>query len=103
MKSKKNKIKIDIKHVAKLSKLNLSATEVEVFTSQLGKIINYVNELNEVETDSVEPTSQTTGLVNIKRNDKITPSLAQKEALSQKDNTHNGYFVVPMVLENKEM
>lgn len=103
MKDKNRNVKIDIEHIAELSNLKLSTDEVNIFRLQLGEIINYIDELNEINTESTEPTSQTSGLVNIKRQDKVKSSLTQSEAISQKDDTYNGYFVVPMILENKKI
>jgi len=103
MKTKKVTKKIDIMHVAELSKLKLTSSEVKLFTLQLGKIIEHVADLNEVDTKDSKPTSQTTGLVNVKRKDEVKQSLSQEDAVSQKGHTHNGYFVVPMILENKEI
>ena len=103
MKTKKVTKKIDIMHVAELSKLKLTSSEVKLFTLQLGKIIEHVADLNEVDTKDSKPTSQTTGLVNVKRKDEVKQSLSQEDAVSQKRHTHNGYFVVPMILENKEI
>ncbi|HLE48678.1 MAG TPA: Asp-tRNA(Asn)/Glu-tRNA(Gln) amidotransferase subunit GatC [Patescibacteria group bacterium] len=102
MKSSKSE-NINIEHVAKLSKLNLNASEIKIFTKQLGEVINYINELAEIDTESVEPTSQTTGLINKKRKDIRRPSLTQNDAISQSGNVYNGYFKVGMILENKEM
>lgn len=95
--------KTDIKHVAKLSSLKLSSKEEEKFSNQLEKIINYIDELDEVQTKGVEPTSQTTGLSNIRREDivKTENILKHKHALSGTDKTINGYFVVPGIFEEK--
>ena len=60
-----------------------------------------MEELNEVEIKNTEPTSQTTGLLNVFREDKTRTekSLKQGEALSGSDKTHNGYFVTKAVLD----
>lgn len=57
--------------MAKLARLGLSDKEVEKFQTQLSGILDYVEQLNEVETDDVEPTAQVTGLTNVKREDKV--------------------------------
>lgn len=57
--------KNDVKHVAKLAKLELSDHEINKFSKQLSEIVTYVKELEKVDTSKVEPTSQTTGLENI--------------------------------------
>lgn len=98
-----NLSKGDIEHVAALAKLPLTSKEVEKFKSQLSEVVNYVSQLNEVDTKDTEPTGQTTGLTNVKRNDevKVETCLTQDEALSGTDKIHNGYFVVPGILEER--
>lgn len=99
---KKKLTKKDINHVADLSNLKLTDQEIEKFTPQLDKIIEFVGALNEVNTDNVLPTVQTTGLTNVTREDKVMPEnmLTQEKALSNTDG-HNGYFKVKAVLENR--
>ncbi len=95
----------DVKHVAKLANLPLPDSEIKKFQSQLSSVLGYIAELSEVDTKDVQPTNQTTGLENVFRDDEIDPTriLLQKDALSGTEETHNGFFVVPMVLgERKE-
>ena len=94
----------DVAHVALLANLPLTKEELEKFKDQLSPVISYIDELSEVDTDDVPPTSQTTGLENVMREDEIdvTRILSQEQALSGTEKTHNGYFVVDMVLENKQ-
>lgn len=95
--------KKEVKHVADLSNLSLTDEEIKKFTPQLDKIIEFVATLSEVDTDGVEPTSQTTGLKNILREDAVKPEdyLTQSEATSGTDNSHNDLFKVPAILENR--
>jgi aspartyl-tRNA(Asn)/glutamyl-tRNA(Gln) amidotransferase subunit C len=92
--------KKQILHVAKLANLKLSKKEVIKFQKQLSEVIECFEELKEVNTSSIEPTSQTTGLNNVSRKDEIQhkDSLSQKEALSGTEEVHNGYFKVPAIL-----
>lgn len=92
--------KDDIEKVALLAKLPLSPSELEKFSDQLSDVISYISTLSEVNTDKVEPTSQTTGLTNNLRPDVTTDSLKASEALSGSRKTHNGYFVVDAVLND---
>lgn len=93
-------MKIDVKHVAKLANLTLKDEEVEKFESQLSSILDYIKKLQEVDTSSIEETSQVTGLENVEREDKTRPSLSQEEALSNTKDKHNGMFRVKAVLDN---
>lgn len=92
-------MKIDIDHVAKLANLPLSDEEKKKFEKQLDQILDYISQLNEVDTQKVEPTSQVTGLENVTREDKAAPSLSQEEVHSNAKSTHNGFFKVPAILE----
>ena len=93
----------DILHITQLAKLNLSENEIKKFQKQLGEIITYVNKLNEVDTSSVEPTSQTTKMENVSRKDKKEISLDKDLALSQVDESYNNYFIVPIILGEKDI
>ena len=95
--------KPDVMHVAKLAKLALSETEIEKYAEQLSSVINHFSELSGIDTDGVEPTSQTTGLENVYRPDeaKSIQTLTQDEATSGSDNTIKGYFKVDAILTER--
>jgi len=63
--------KEQVKHVAKLARLGLTDQEVEKFQTELSGILDYVEQLNEVNTDKVLPTAQVTGLSNVMREDEV--------------------------------
>lgn len=68
--------------MAKLARLGLTEQEVEKLQTQLSNILDYVGQLNEVDTEGVEPTAQVTGLINVTRNDNVkTHVLAKPEKL----------------------
>lgn len=92
-------MKIDVVHVAKLANLPLKPEEKDKFEKQLSEILSYIEKLKEVDTKSVEITSQVTGLENVTRDDETTPSLTQEEALSNTKSKHNGLFKVKAILE----
>ena len=95
--------KDDVLHVAKLSNLKLTDSEIKKFTPQLSEIIKFIGNLNEVNTDEIEPTNQTTGLTNVLRDDIVRPeiTLTQDKALSGTDKIYNGYFKVSAVLTER--
>ncbi len=71
-----------VRHIAKLARLTLSEEEVAKFTTELTKILTYIDQLAEVDTANVEPVAQVTGLSNSMRTDEIyTTSLAEPDAL----------------------
>lgn len=92
-------MKINVPHIAKLANLSLSTTDEKKFETQLEETIKYVEELDSVDTKGVEPTSQVTGLENVTREDKATPSLSQEEALMNAKSKLNGFFKVDAILE----
>lgn len=94
----------DVVHVSKLANLSSTSAEIKKFQKQLSSVVDYIDELSEVDTSGIEPTSQTTGLENVYREDEIDPiqTLSQEEAVLGTEKTYNGYFVVPMILEEKK-
>ena len=71
----------DVRHLAQLSSLQMSDTEVESLRADIEKIINYINQLDELDTDGVEPTYQVTGLQNVWRDDEIIDSSVSRQQL----------------------
>ncbi len=94
-------MKLDIAHIAKLANLTLTEEEKKKFQKQLEETVDYIEGLSEVETKDVEPISQVTGLENITREDKVTRSLSQEEALKNAKSTHKGYFKVKGILNSE--
>lgn len=87
--------------IAKLANIPLKNDEEKLFSQQLTSILELVSKLQKIETRNIIPTSQVTGLINIFRDDEIDENriLTQSEALFNAKKTHNGYFVVPKILE----
>lgn len=95
----------DISHVAKLSELNLSENEIVEFREQLTEVVEYFDKLKEVNVEKTPPTSQTTGLVNKKREDKVDVLriVPRDLALSNAPREHNGYFVVDALIDKEKL
>ncbi len=70
-----------VRHIAKLARLELSDGEVEKFATQLTSILDYVDMLGEVDTKNVEAASQPTGLTTVLREDVVRPSDAKPDDL----------------------
>ena len=94
----------DVKKIAKLANLTVLPEEVEKFADQFTKTVEVVNELNEIDTTGIPETYQVNNLTNIYRNDVVDESrvLSQQLALSQAKKTHNGFFVVPRIIDSSE-
>ena len=95
-------MKINISHIAKLANLTLLPDEKLKLEKQLEETIEYVQELNQVDTSNAEPTSQVTGLENITRDDVAMSSLSQDDALSNTKSKQNGFFKVNAMFKANE-
>lgn len=89
----------DVLKVARLSRLRLTPEEQQRFGEQLGQILDFVQQLNEVDTSDVEPMAHAGDLSNVFRADEPTPSLDRKEALANAPKSDGKYFLVPQILE----
>jgi aspartyl-tRNA(Asn)/glutamyl-tRNA(Gln) amidotransferase subunit C len=88
----------DVEYVADLAKLELSQEEKERFQLELSNIIEYIDQLNELDTRDVRATSHTTFLQNVLREDKVMPSLSPDQALANAPEKKDGFFKVPKVI-----
>lgn len=73
----------EVRHIAKLARLHLSDAEVERYSKELTSILEFVNVLQEVNTATVEPLTQSTGLHNSFREDIVAESATSRDALLQ--------------------
>lgn len=92
-------MKINVKHVAKLANIPLTDEETTVLEKELEATLERVDRLNEIDTSIVEGTNEVTKEENVMRDDEIRPSLSQEEALKNAKKTYNGFFVVPVIIE----
>lgn len=92
-------MKINVKHVAELANIPLTDEETTVLEKELEATLERVDRLNEIDTSIVEGTNEVTKEENVMRDDEIRPSLSQEEALKNAKKTYNGFFVVPVIIE----
>lgn len=71
-----------VKHVAKLARINLKDEDVKKFGKQMSDVLEYMDILNEVDTNGVPETSQVTGLRNVMEEDVVLPAQSTREELS---------------------
>ncbi len=93
---------IDIKQieqVATLSRIKLTDEEKDVFREQLTDILGYIEKLNELDTDDVQPMAYATSINNVFREDQQKSSFPRQEILELSPSSANGFFKVPKVLE----
>lgn len=91
--------KEQVKHVANLARLSITEEETETFTKQLDAIITFAEQLNELDTEGIEPTTHVLNIRNVVREDEVRPSLQTEEALKNAPDQQDGQVKVPSVLE----
>jgi aspartyl-tRNA(Asn)/glutamyl-tRNA(Gln) amidotransferase subunit C len=92
-------VEIDIEHVAKLARLELTGEEKARLRDQLGVILENAAKVSEVATDDVPPTAYAIPRSNVLRPDEITQSLTTEEVLSNAPEVEDDRFKVPKVVE----
>jgi aspartyl-tRNA(Asn)/glutamyl-tRNA(Gln) amidotransferase subunit C len=88
-----------VEQVARLARLALQPEEKQRLTEQLNAILAYVEQLNKVPTEGVEPTAHVLDLVNVFRDDTVRQTLSAEEALANAPEAAQHYFVVPRIVE----
>ena len=89
----------DVLKVARLARLTLDESEVEVFTGQLGAVLGYVGILEEADTEGVEPLAGASERTDVLREDEPGESLTRDQALSGAPRHDDRFFLVPPVLD----
>ena len=90
--------KQDIEHIAKLAKLKFNDEEIDKLAPQLNRILQYVEKLNELDTENVEPLSHPVANTNVFREDIQKESTSTEEALKNAPQKDDKYFKVPKVI-----
>ena len=88
----------DVEHIAELARLKFNDEELESFTNQLNEILTYVDKLNELDTEKIEPLSHPVENSNVFRVDKVKPSVPKEEALKNAPEKDDNFFRVPKVI-----
>lgn len=91
--------KKDVEYVAALSRLEFSEDEKEMYAGQLNAILEYVNQLNELDTEGVKPTYHVMPVANVFREDEVSPSMERDNVLMNAPVTQEGCFKVPRIIE----
>ena len=91
----------DVEHIAKLAKLEFTEAEKEKFTHQLNKILEYMEQLNSLDTSTVEPLSHVIELSNVFRADDVKPGVSTEDALKNAPARDEQFFKVPKVIGEK--
>lgn len=87
-----------VRHIARLANLEFSEPEYERFTRQLNDILGYVAQLDRLDTSAIEATSHLEPAAPALRDDRVSGSVSQKEALRNAPEEEQGLFKVPRVI-----
>jgi aspartyl-tRNA(Asn)/glutamyl-tRNA(Gln) amidotransferase subunit C len=90
---------LDVRYVANLVRLRLTEEEIAEFQPQLNHVLSYIELLNEVNTDSIEPTAHASAVYNIFRPDIPRDCFTQEQATANAPHSGSGLFLVPKVVE----
>ncbi|MCG8513488.1 MAG: Asp-tRNA(Asn)/Glu-tRNA(Gln) amidotransferase subunit GatC [Halanaerobiales bacterium] len=90
--------KKDVEYIARLAHLEIDEQDKEVFTNQLGAILDYIDQLSQLETEGVEATAYTVPMKNVFREDRIATSISREKALANAPDQREGQFRVPPII-----
>ena len=88
-----------IQDIAKLSKLKFDDSAEEKMKADLEKMLDFVDKLNEIDTEGIDPLIYMSEEVNVLREDKVTEETSQEDALKNAPEKDSDYFKVPTVLK----
>jgi aspartyl-tRNA(Asn)/glutamyl-tRNA(Gln) amidotransferase subunit C len=89
----------EVERIAKLARLSISSQEKKMFGSQLGKTLDYIEKLNELDTSKVEPTSHVIELINVTREDILKQSIPVDDVLKNAPDRSDNFYRVPKIIE----
>ncbi|NLD98816.1 MAG: Asp-tRNA(Asn)/Glu-tRNA(Gln) amidotransferase subunit GatC [Fibrobacter sp.] len=87
-----------VHRIAKLARLKLTDEEAQNFTGQLGSILEYIEQLNKVDTSEIEPTNFMAPLHDPLRDDTVVPSLSHEQILQNGPSVKKDHFAIPKVI-----
>lgn len=88
----------EVQHVALLARLNLTEEEKLKYAEQLGSILQYVDKLNELDTEGVEPLDHILPVFNVFREDKVNSGPDREEILANAPLVEEGQYRVPKII-----
>ena len=100
--TKKNKIsEQEVKRIAELSRLSLSSEELKKRTQDMNNILNYMDTLNEIDTENVEELYNVNDIKNSLREDNYEASLDKKDVLANSPSSNSDYVEVPLTVKKE--
>ena len=88
----------DVRKVAKLARLDLPEDTIATYTGQLERILDYVDQLQAVDTEGVPPTTRAVEVVNVTRADTVVPTEVREDLLAQAPQREGDFFRVPKIM-----
>ncbi len=88
----------EVEHIARLARLKLTPEELQKYTEELGLIVEYFDQLREIDTTGITPRDQFITAENVFREDKVRPSLPREQALANAPDRDEEFFRVPKVI-----
>jgi aspartyl-tRNA(Asn)/glutamyl-tRNA(Gln) amidotransferase subunit C len=88
----------DVRKVANLARLDLPEEKIATYTGQLERILDYVAQLESVDTEGVPPTTRAVEVVNVTRDDVVTPTDVREQLLNEAPQREGDFFRVPKIL-----
>ena len=100
--SKKNKIsELEVKKIAELSRLSLTNEELRKRTEDMNNILDYMDTLNEIDTENVEELYNVHDMNNSLREDNYESSLDKRDVLANSPNSNSDYIEVPLTVKKE--
>lgn len=91
--------KIDIDYISTLARIALSDEEKASYSKDLSSILGYIEKLNELDTDGIEPTAHPYPVYNVWREDKVTSEMTPEKAMENAPASRQNMIVVPKIVE----
>ena len=88
-----------VKNIAKLARIRIPESEAASLANELSAIFDWIQQLNEVDTNNVEPMTSVAGMVSLKREDKVTDGDYPEKVLANAPDPEGSFYAVPKVVE----
>ena len=88
----------DVRKVAQLARLEIPEDQIETYTEQIQEILSYVDQLQEIDTENIPPTTRAVEVVNAMRDDLVEVNCSREDLLNQAPNREGDFFRVPKIL-----
>jgi len=88
----------DVRKVAQLARLELPDDKIATYTTQLERILDYVGQLEQIDTTGIAPTTRAVEVVNVTRDDRVEPTPVREDLLNLAPQREGDFFRVPRIL-----